>query len=248
MDTFKQAGKTAAFAHYSLGALAGGTVAIALQMLLDKDLRTELLAGVRGIGRGVHPQVIRDAATLAPLLKHLDPKKARIAIGAVPGTGKSELAQVLAGRLGMQHHDADYSLGLSSIPRGSVAERYDMLANEDPEQFDALLHLKRPGASRGNATNRVLDIPALMQANQSQFNAAQGRASHPTDTAWLKLKPPGGFGTKNLDQPFVHKAQTAAMLAPGLLGMVGGAIAAHLLKTGSLERTASGTVRTWVGL
>lgn len=227
---FYDAGKTAAALHYGLGAVAGGLGAVALQLLLDRDLRDQLLTPHTPAAAPIHPQVIQDAAKIAPLLKGLDPKESRIAIGALPGTGKSQLAQTLAKQLGMKHHDADMYLGKAPIPKGSIAERYDMLVNEDPEQFDALLHLRRPGAGRGDEMSRWLDLPAVDKANQAQFAAAKGKELHPTSTAWLKLKPAGGFGTKNLDQGFINKSHVAKKAVPGLLGMVAGTIAAHLLK------------------
>lgn len=225
-------GKQAAAFHYGLnvgtGALVGGIGALALQMLLDKDLRAQFTD--RTPSAPIHPQVIRDAAVIAPLLKHLDPQKSRVAIGGLPGTGKSELAATLAKQLCMQHHDADLGMGMRPIPPGSVAERYDMLVNQDPEQFDALLHLQRPGVSRGSAMGEMVDLPAVDKANQHQFAAAKGEMLHPTDTAWLKLKPPGGFGTKDLDQPFINKGYAAKKLAPGAAGVLAGAILAHVLQ------------------
>lgn len=225
---FYSVGKQAAALQYGLGALAGGLGGLALQMLLDRDLRNELLQ--QGTGTKIHPQTIADAAQIAPLLKHLDPATARIGIGGLPGTGKTEMASELARNLGMKHHDADLSLGKAPVPPGSVAERYDMLVNNDPEQFDALMHLKRPGSGRGPETAKLLNLPAVEQASQHQFAAARGKELHPTETAWMKLKPQEGFGTKSLNQSFVDKGYVAKKLAPGLLGSVAGLIAAHLLK------------------
>ena len=195
-------------------------------MLLDRDLRNELLQ--QGTGTKIHPQTIADAAKIAPLLKHLNPATARIGIGGLPGTGKTEMATELARNLGMKHHDADLSSG--GVPPGHISDRYDTLANQDPEQFDALMHLKRPEASRGPETAKLLNLPAVEQATQHQFAAARGKELHPTETAWMKLKPQEGFGTKSLNQSFVDKGYVAKKLAPGLLGSVAGLIAAHLLK------------------
>jgi len=227
---YYQTGKQAAALRYGLGfgALAGGVGALALQMLLDKDLRAQFTDSTPGAS--IHPQVIRDAAAIAPLLRHLDPQKSRVAIGGLPGAGKSELAATLAKQLGMQHHDADIGMGMRPIPPGSIAERYDMLANEDPEQFDALLHLRRPGASRGSVMGKLVDLPAVDKANQQQFASARGKAVHPTDTAWLKLKPPEGYGTKDLNQAFINKRYIAKTLAPGMVGALTGAILAHVLR------------------
>lgn len=224
---FYDAGKQAAALHYGLGAIGGGIGAVALQMLLDRDLRNELL---QEPNPKIHPQIISDAAKIAPMLKHLDPATARVGIGGLPGTGKTEMASELSKHLGMQHHDADWSLGMGRPPAGSVSDRYDTLVNQDPEQFDALLHMKRPGATRGPATESVLDLPGLDKATTEQFGAAKGKAQHPTDTTSLKLKPPGGFGTQAKDQSFVNKGELAKKVAPGLLGSVAGIIAAHLLK------------------
>jgi len=227
---FYSAGKTAAALNYGLGAVAGGLGAMALQILLDKDMRQELLSPHVPSNAPIHPQVIRDAAKIAPLLKHLDPATARIGIGALPGTGKSELASELARNLGMKHHDADMSMGMAPIPPGSIAERYDMLVNEDPEQFDALMHLRRPGSARGPETDSMLNLSAVDKATHAQFAAARGKTVHPTETAWMKLKPEEGFGTKNLDQSFVNKGQVLKKALPSVLGAAAGAIAAHLLR------------------
>lgn len=223
---FYDAGKQAAALHYGLGAIGGGIGAVALQMLLDRDMRTELL---QEPNPKIHPQIIADAAKIAPLLKHLDPGKARIGIGGLPGTGKSEMASELGKHLGMQHHDADVSLG-HGVPPGHITDRYDTLVNEDPEQFDALLHMKRPGATRGPLTEALMNLPALDKATTKQFSAAKGKVSTPTATTQLKLKPPGGFGTKAKDQSFINKGEVAKKVAPGLLGMVAGTIAVHLLR------------------
>jgi len=228
---FYDAGKQAAAYHYGLGAWAGGLGAVALQMLLDKDLRHQFITPhVPGAKPEIHPQVIRDAAKIAPLLKNLDPETSRIGIGALPGTGKSQLAATLAKELGMKHHDADLYMGKAPIPKGSIAERYDMLVNQDPEQFDALLHLRRPGSSRGSTMESMVDTDAVDAANQQQFSAAKGKALHPTDTAWLKMKPKGGFGTKDLDQSFVNKSYLAKKLAPSIAGAAAGLIATYLLR------------------
>jgi hypothetical protein len=224
---FYDAGKTAAALHYGLGAVAGGIGAVALQMLLDRDLRNELF---QSPSPKVHPQIIQDAAKIAPLLKHLDPEKARIGIGGLPGTGKTEMATELSRRLGMQHHDADWRMGLGGVPPGHISDRYDTLVNQDPEQFDALLHMKRPGAHRGPFADAALNLPALDKATTEQFSAAKGKALQPTATTKLKLKPRGGFGTESKDQSFINKGQVAKKMAPGILGSVAGIIAAHLLK------------------
>jgi len=224
---FYDAGKTAAAIHYGLGAVAGGLGGIALQMLLDKDLRRALL---QDANPEVHPQAIADAAKIAPLLKHLDPATARIGIGGLPKTGKSDLASELSRRLGMQHYDADLRMGLGGVPPGHISDRYDTLVNQDPEQFDALLHMKRPGVEHGPASEALWDLHGMDEANKQQFLAAKGKALKPTATTSLKLKPPGGFGTKSLDQSFVNKGEVLRRAAPGILGSVAGLIAAHLLK------------------
>lgn len=224
---FYDAGKQAAALHYGIGAVAGGLGGVALQMLLDRDLRAELL---QAPSPKVHPQVIADAAKIAPLLKHLDPATARIGIGGLPGTGKTEMASELSKHLGMQHHDADWRLGLGGTPPGHISDRYDTLVNQDPEQFDALLHMKRPGATRGPATEALFDLPALDKATGEQFAAAKGKTLKPTTMAQLKLKPAGGFGTEAKGQSFVNKGELAKKIAPGVLGSVAGLIAAHLLK------------------
>jgi hypothetical protein len=225
---FYFAGKTAAAFHYGLGAVAGGLGGIALQMLLDRDLRNELLQ--QGGGAKIHPQIISDAAKIAPLLKHLDPATARIGIGGLPRTGKSEMASELSRHLGMQHYDADLRMGLGGVPPGHVSDRYDTLVNQDPDQFDALLHMRRPGVAHGPASKALWDLHGLDEANKQQFLAAKGPALKPTETTALKLKPPGGFGTKALDQSFVNKGEVLRKAAPGILGSVAGLIAAHLLK------------------
>jgi hypothetical protein len=102
--------------------------------------------------------------------------------------------------------------------------------NEDPEQFDALLHMKRPGVEHGPASEALWDLHGMDEANKQQFLAAKGKALRPTATTSLKLKPPGGFGIKNLDQSFVNKGELAKKLAPGILGSVAGLIATHFLK------------------
>jgi len=224
---FYTSGKQAAALHYGLGAVAGGIGAVALQMLLDKDLRRALL---RDATPEVHPQAIVDAAKIAPLLKHLDPATARIGIGGLPRTGKSNLASELSRRLGMQRYDAD--LGLGGVPPGHISDRYDTLINQDPEQFDALLHLKRPGVAHGPASEALWDLHGMDEANKQQFLAAKGKALKPTDTTTLKLKPPGGFGTKSLNQSFINKGEVAKKLAPSVLGAVAGAIATHVFKKG----------------
>ena len=224
---FYEAGKQAAAIHYGLGAVAGGIGAVALQMLLDKDLRRALL---QDTNPEVHPQAIADAAKIAPLLKHLDPDTARIGIGGLPKTGKTDLASALAKRLGMQHYDADLRMGLGGVPPGNISDRYDTLVNQDPEQFDALLHMKRPGVEHGPASAALWDLHGLDDANKQQFLAAKGKALKPTATTSLKLKPSGGFGTKSLDQSFINKGELAKKLAPGILGSVAGLIATHLLK------------------
>jgi hypothetical protein len=224
---FYDAGKQAAAIHYGLGAVAGGLGGIALQMLLDKDLRNELLQ--QSGGNKIHPQVIQDAAKIAPLLKQLNPATARIGIGGLPRTGKSEMASELSRHLGMQHHDADVH-PFGSVPPGSVSDRYDTLLNQDPNQFDALLHMRRPGMAHGPASEALWDLHGMDEANKQQFMAAKGQAKKPTETTSLKLKPPGGFGTKSLDKSFVNKGEVLRKAAPGILGSVAGLIAAHLLK------------------
>jgi len=224
---FYEAGKTAAAIHYGLGAVAGGLGGLALQMLLDKDLRRALL---QDANPEVHPQAIADAAKIAPLLKRLDPATARIGIGGLPKTGKSDLASELSRRLGMRHYDADLRMGLGGVPPGHISDRYDTLVNQDPEQFDALLHMKRPGVEHGPASGAMWDLHGMDEANKQQFLAAKGKALKPTATTSLKLKPPGGFGTKSLDQSFINKGELAKKLAPGILGSVAGLIATHLLK------------------
>jgi hypothetical protein len=224
---FYEAGKTAAALHYGLGAVAGGIGAVALQLLLDRDLRK---AFFRAPGPSVHPQAIADAAKIAPLLKHLDPGTARIGIGGLPGTGKTDLAVELSRRLGMQHSDADWRMGLGDVPPGHISDRYDTLVNQDPEQFDALLHMKRPGVEHGPASEALWDLHGMDEANKQQFLAAKGKAMKPTATTSLKLKPPGGFGTEARGQSFINKAEVAQRMAPGALGAVAGMIAAHLLK------------------
>lgn len=224
---FYDAGKQAAALHYGLGAVAGGIGAVALQMLLDRDLRNELF---QAPSPSIHPQIIQDAAKIAPLLKHLDPETARIGIGGLPGTGKTEMATELSRRLGMQHHDADWRMGLGGVPPGHITDRYDTLVNQDPGQFDALLHMKRPGARRGPLADAALDLPALDKATTEQFSAAKGNLQRPSSTTQLKVKPPGGFGIEAKNQSFINKGEIAKRMAPGVLGSVAGIIAAHLLK------------------
>jgi len=226
-NMFYEAGKQAAMTHYALGGIAGGLGGVALQMLLDKDLRRALL---RDATPEVHPQAIADAAKIAPFLKHLDPATARIGIGGLPKTGKSNLASELSRRLGMKHYDADLRMGLGGVPPGHISDRYDTLVNQDPEQFDALLHMRRPGVAHGPASEAMWDLHGLDAANKQQFLAAKGKAQKPTETTSLKLKPPGGFGTKSLDQNFVNKGEVLRRVAPGMLGTVAGMIATHLLK------------------
>lgn len=229
-----QVGKYAAQLHYGVGAAIGGLGTVALQLLLDKDLRHALIdKGTDSADRqagGVHPAVIQNAAKLEPLLNKLDPQKARIGIGGAPGTGKTQLATELSKRLGMQHHDADIGFGLRSIPEGSISDHYSTLVHEDPEQFDAMIHLKRPGATRGAGGDPIFKLRELDEASTQQFDAARGKERTPAPGVRLKLRPPEGFGTKPLDQSFVNKGYIAKKLAPGVLGSVAGAIVTHLLR------------------
>ena len=96
---FYDAGKQAAALHYGIGAVAGGLGGVALQMLLDRDLRAELL---QAPSPKVHPQVIADAAKIAPLLKHLDPATARVGIGGLDRLGRIALQSEAAAQAGRE--------------------------------------------------------------------------------------------------------------------------------------------------
>lgn len=218
--------KVAAWQH-GLGAAVGALGSVTLQLLLDKDLRDSLFSSKPS---GVHPAVIQNAAKLEPLLNKLDPKTARIGIGGTPGTGKTQLATELSKRLGMQHHDADWSFGYAPIPKGSIADQYSTLVNEDPEQFAALIHLRRPGATRGPAGDALFKLKELDEASTRQFEEARGKAHEVAPGVRLKLRPPEGFGTKALGQSFVNPGQIAKKVAPGAAGAIAGAIAAELLR------------------
>jgi hypothetical protein len=230
---FYATGKTAALWHYGLGGALGGIGGIAFQMLVDADLRNEVFGTMTAPNAPVHPQAIQDAAKIAPLLRHLDPQKARIAVGGIPRAGKSELSSTLAKQLGMRHYLGDVSLDMGGkVPEGSVAEGHRLLLQEDPEQFDALVHIRRPDTeSRYSSPSLAwIDAPAMDAANKRQFEAARGRILRPTANAQVKLKPEGGFGTKALDESFIRKDYVAKKVLPGLLGTAAGLIATHLLR------------------
>jgi hypothetical protein len=146
------------------GLLGGGGAALA-----QPGIRKALESNLRGLGKGGAIAVERNAAlpqdavnqarALAKQLRAqgVKPKDARIAIFGTGGTGKSTMGKALAGELGMSHFIMD-DVGRDSIQGrnyqkylkdnpikpGTIAEQTHLLTQADPDQFDAVVYLRKP--------------------------------------------------------------------------------------------------------
>jgi hypothetical protein len=150
----------------------------------------------------------------------VDPATARIAVSGTGGTGKSTLARMLSEEMGMDHVEMD-PLVRSLIPKnrmekyfehsppkpGTIYEQIRVLAETDPDRFDAIVHLERPASEiyhslmqRGRAAWQmaVKDYPQTQALLREAFEATEGAPININDTIRAKVKPRGGFGADEI--------------------------------------------------
>ena len=148
-----------------VGALLGGG-AVASQY---PGIRNAVKAYFKGLGQGGAEAVERSAALpagavsqardLATALRSrgLSPEAARIAIIGTGGTGKTTIGRALSQELGMRHaimddvgghllkgRDLGAYVAKNPIQPGTIAEQTHLLTQVDPDQFDAVVYLRKP--------------------------------------------------------------------------------------------------------
>lgn len=211
------------------GTAIGATAGLGAMALRGKGTRAQFMAELRGLGRGgargvemrsiqqgLPDAVVQHAKQIADTLrqKGIDPKTARIGIGATGGTGKSTMARALAQELGMTHVEGDAvgktlfgrdllaHFNKNPIAGGSVVEQSHLLNQLDPDQFDAIIHLEKPikqieeqllKRGRGAAQADFYDNPRIQRGIRHAFDHTEGPAHNIADGVRLKLRPEGGF-------------------------------------------------------
>lgn len=210
------------------GALMGG----GLYTLSRPGLRAEAIAALRGLGKGgaravsekqpLHPVAVENARAIAKQLRAagIDPKKARIGVGATGGTGKSTLAKALSKELGMDVNDLDL-IG-SSIPKGRdipkylkknplkqgvIAEQSHLLTQVNPEQFDVMVHLEKPYEQiekqilkRGRGAKQIefYDYPKMGKVIREAFEGSKGDVQEVAPGVRFKIRPKEGWGAEDI--------------------------------------------------
>ena len=224
------------------GTALGATAGLGAMALRGKGTRAQFMAGLRGLGRGgakgvemqsmqqgLPDAVVQHAKQIADTLrqKGIDPKTARIGIGATGGTGKSTLAEALKRELGMQSVGGDgfgrYVFGRdlathfkkNPIAPGSIVEQTHLLNQLDPDQFDAIIHLEKPikqieeqllKRGRGAAQADFYNNPRIQQGIRHAFDHTEGSAHDIAEGVRLKLRPEGGFqADRHLNRALAEK-------------------------------------------
>ncbi len=212
-----------------LGAVTGGVLGAGAVALRGKGVRANLMAELRNFGkggaraaelnraqRGLPPQAVAQAKAIADMLRAqgIDPRTAKIGIGATGGTGKSTMARALSQELGMTHIEGD-NVGKSLFGRdlvshfkknpiagGSIVEQSHLLTQLDPDHFDAIIHLEKPwkeiekqllSRGRGAAQRDFYDTKRVQRAIRAGFDHTEGPAHTITEGVRLKIKPQEGF-------------------------------------------------------
>lgn len=145
-------------------ALGGGATALSMPGI-RKSVEASLKAMGKGGAKAVERQsalpagAVSQARQLAAALreKGISPKRSRIAIVGTGGTGKTTMGRALAAELNMPHmimddYGRDYIKGRdyvkytrkNPIPEGTIAEQTHLLTQLDPDQFDAVVYLRKP--------------------------------------------------------------------------------------------------------
>lgn len=159
----------------------------------------------------------------------VDPTKMRVAVDAVPGTGKTTLSRAMAGRLGMKHFGLDWlpndginslmgNHHIESMPRlpseGEILEHNLLLRTYDPEVFDAAIHIHKDpeeihqqliNRGRSAASWSLTDYPKSQAVGQLAFDTLAGDPIDLGNGTLMKLRPQAGWGTERLDQMLAAK-------------------------------------------
>lgn len=218
------------------GVLAGAGVVLARRL----GVRSALSHAVKSIGKGgsravasseaLPPEVVTQARAIVSGLRKsgIDPSKAKIAIVATPGTGKSTLARALHQEAGVQVLNLDKARGGGLkgeqalrylrdehggvMPAGAVLEQTYLPHSVSLDHFDAVIKLERPVADihksllkRGKGAFQMdyVNYEKLQKQLREGFGAISGKELSFGDRAQVKIRGAKGF---NMEQGLAQRA------------------------------------------
>jgi hypothetical protein len=185
-----------------------------------------------------------DAKKVLKALKErgVDLGEARVAVTGAGGTGKTVLSKALAEYVprsqttsrgvhvhGNPHRALDHEIRRKpwgwdfsgyQPQKGTISEQTHLLAQEDPDKFDILVHLEKPvkvvrdqllGRGKGATQYLVEDYPLLQRNLRNAFEQADGEVVQVAPHIKVKLRPAGGsfMADKNLDAALKSRGLTA---------------------------------------
>lgn len=198
-----------------LDPMARGTILSEAKMKFDKKEKAK--QNYSSSNFNPPPQAITRADSIAKYLKSqgFNPKTDTIGMSATGGTGKSTAARLLKDKLGMRSAaealgveragGRGFSKGLSAkdkLPKGTIYEQTHLLSVNDPDKFNAMIHLSRPTdeiieslkkRKRGAIQGRLTDYPLLAKVIRNAYDSSEGKSFSPEAGVEIKMKPKGGF-------------------------------------------------------
>jgi broad-specificity NMP kinase len=220
-----------------VGLLAGTGIVLARR----PGVRSALAHSIKSIGKGgsravaateaLPPEVVTQAKAIAQGLRKsgIDPSKARIAIVATPGTGKSTLARALQQEAGVQVLNLDKARGGGLkgeralrylrdqhggvMPAGAVLEQTYLPHSVSLDQFDAVIKLERPVEEihksllkRGKGAFQMdyVDYEKLQKQLREGFGAIKGKELSFGGRAQVKIR---GAESFNMERGLAERAQ-----------------------------------------
>ena len=208
---------------------AGLTLGTGAVLAIRPGLRRAMMHSIKSIGKGgsravaaseaIHPNALKTADEVGRMLakQGIDPRKAKIAIVAAPGTGKSTMARALDAQLGIKNLSLDKARGggykgkkavrylkdkhEGIMPGGHVLEQTFMPHTTNLDQFDAVIHLSRDVGvvnkqimKRGKGAWQAdyVNYPRLQGQIRESFDSLGGLTTNMGGGTQLKVRPKGG--------------------------------------------------------